>query len=773
MSELHARRSLREGFGRAFLVSITVGLLCPMALALAPFDELTLEVVSVGVSPEGDLPSDAQFTPDGSRIVVACWVSQNLTLLDPTDGSFVEAIPLSGGPVALDISDDGQLAVTANIIDDNASIVDLSAGVEIAAVGVGHLPGLVQITPDGSAAVVGNTFDGSLSVIDIASKSEVRRLTGAPFRSSGAVSGISGKWFLTYRDFAITPDSQTVIQPNPDGSEIRFFNIATGTMTAVPCSPEPSAVAISEDGATAVVAHRISGVTVLDVASQAITAAFDVETNGSELQTVALNPAATLAVVNHIGGVRVVDLSTGAASAVLGNLSNPYDIELTADGAHVITANKHGGAALVDIVGETTLDQYTGLEVQFVAVSPVDTRAALFEAVNWEEVAVIDTAANTLAPVAPVSPGPLPEDDTPWLAAITRNGPRVVVANATTDNVSVYDPMTQDLIGTVPVSAWPFDLALTPDGTLAVTVGRDASAATVIDLESLTATDVPVGLNPVEVEISPGGTRAYVATLNQGLHCFDLTTLTPISSELTIGQIDSWLPPQLHPRPERLTVSPDESLIAVSNDLDEDISLIDVATWTETAQIPLPGKPYTLAFSPISPELYVVHEQAGALDPDAVSIIALGSSPGVTDTVELTERFASTLEISPDGSTLYVGTNLDVEIIDVIQRQVTSLFPATNGRVTGLHAESGGEYLLVCSILEYHSMPELHEGTFQVVHLPSLSTMDSVSMDTLPAQLAFEEGLGIAVMPLPPTDELALVGFYAFTTPTVRWEIYR
>jgi YVTN family beta-propeller protein len=769
MSGNHDRRSVRK----ASLVALSVALLCPMAVALAPFDDLTLEVISVGVSPEGDLPSDAQFTPDGSRIVVACRVSHNLTLLDPTDGSFVQEIPLSGGPVVLDISDDGQLAVTANLIEDTASIVDLTSGVELAAVGVGHTPGLVRITPDASTAVVGNTFDGSLSVIDIASQSEVRRLTGAPFRFSGSVSGISGKWFLVYRDFAITPDSQTVIQPNPTGAEIRFFDIATGSMTAVPCSSEPSAVAISEDGATAVVSHRVSGVTVLDVSSQAITAAYDVETSSPNLQTVVLNPAATLAVVNHIGGVRVVNLSTGAASPVLGNLSNPYDIEITADGGHVITANKHGGAALVDIVGESTLDQYTGLEVQFLAVSPVDTRAALFEAVNWEALAVVDTAGDTLAPIADVSPGPLPEGDTPLFAAITRNGPRVVVANATTDNLSVFDPMTQELLGTASVAAWPFDLAITPDGALAVTVGRDASAATVVDLESLMATDVPVGLNPVEVEISPDGTRAYIATLNQGLHCVDLATLSPISSELTIGQIDSWLPPQLHPRFERLAVSPDGSLIAVSNDLDEDISLIDVATWTETAQVPLPGRPCTLAFSPISPELYVVHEQAGALDPDAVSIIALGPSPGVTDTVELSERFASVLEISPDGSALYVGTSTDVEIIDAIQRQVTDVFDPVNGRVTGLHAESGSEYLLISSMLEYHSMPELQAGTFQVVHLPSLSTVDSVSMDALPAQLAVEEGLGVAVMPLPLTDELALVGFYAFTTPTERWEIYR
>jgi YVTN family beta-propeller protein len=80
--------------------------------------------------------------------------------------------------------------------------------------------------------------------------------------------------------------------------------------------------------------------------------------------------------------------------------------------------------------------------------------------------------------------------------------PRAYVANARSNTVSVIDPATNTVVATVPVGRNPVDIAITPDGTKAYVTNAGANSVSVINTatNSVAAT-VPVGQNPVNVAL--------------------------------------------------------------------------------------------------------------------------------------------------------------------------------------------------------------------------------------------------------------------------------
>jgi YVTN family beta-propeller protein len=314
-------------------------------------------------------------------------------------------------------------------------------------------------------------------------------------------------------------------------------------------------------------------------------------------------------------------------------------------------------------------------------------------------VSVIATATNTVTTTIPVGTVPLG-------VAVSPDGSTVYVANEL-DGVSVIDTATNTVTATVPAGFTPFRLAVTPDGSkvYVTDAGAGANTVSVIDTATNTMTaTIPVGPRPEGVAVTPvqrkreaerergsgGGRerepdRSKVYVANNGantLSVIDTATNTVIAT-ITVGSNPLGVavtPVQREREAERERGSgggrerePDRSKVYVTNQGDNTVSVIDTATNTVTATIPVGSGPSGVAVTPDGTKVYVANAFFGfgtnvsvidAATNTVIATIPAGSAPG-------------NVAVTPDGRRVYV-TNFqsnNVSVIDTATNTVTATIP--------------------------------------------------------------------------------------------------
>ena len=142
------------------------------------------------------------------------------------------------------------------------------------------------------------------------------------------------------------------------------------------------------------------------------------------------------------------------------------------------------------------------------------------------------------------------------------------VANSFDNTVSVIDTDSNKVVATIPVGDNPSGVATTADGTHAYVTNSDFGNVSVIDTASNTVVDtIPVG----------GGFPTGVATTPDGIH-----------------------PPEGGDRRH-------QPLAYVTNQVDDIVSVIDTASNTVVATIPVGDNPNGVAFTPDGTRAYVTN----------------------------------------------------------------------------------------------------------------------------------------------------------------------
>jgi YVTN family beta-propeller protein len=241
----------------------------------------------------------------------------------------------------------------------------------------------------------------------------------------------------------------------------------------------------------------------------------------------------------------------------------------------------------------------------------------------------------------------------------------VYVANLRGNSVSVIDPATNAVVATVPVGAFPFGEAVTPDGSQDWVTNNGSNTVSVIDTATNAVTaSIPVGRFPEPIAISPDGTRAYVGHFVSpgvgGVQVLDTATHATLA-DIQVGN-----------QPFGIAVSPDGSHVYSANFVASSVSVIDAATNTVTATItdPAARTPASATISPDGAHLYTANfnsSNVSVIDTATNTITALipvGSGPGDT-------------AISADGSTLYsVNENANtVSVINTATNTVVATIP--------------------------------------------------------------------------------------------------
>lgn len=617
--------------------------------------------------PEGDTPTAVQFTPDGATIVLAHRDSQNLVLIDAVTRTFLNEIAVSGSPNALALTSDGTLAVTANVFEDTVSVIDLGTQSEVAVVAVGDQPSVVRITPDDALAVIGNTVDQSFSVIDLATRTELRRFPGAGFSSSTSITFESGVTTFKFSSFECV-DSNTIIHPDYGNSTVDFFDLTTGAESSFATSAaNPIGVALTPDGATAVVTHFfLPTLTVVDTAARSLA---PIATGINLWDDVTVKPDGSLAVAKVQNGCVVVNLTTGAISPVL-STSHPNGLLTTADGTHALAVGFKG--SLISYATQTVVKDLNNVVSAYVgAVSPAGPRAALVSQHNGEDLLVATTNGSGGILEGMVPTGAPPEADKTRRAAVSPDGRYAVTTNILSHTASVLDLTTGQLLGVVGVGLRPADVEITPDSRKAVVANLDSTFASIIDLGTLAVTSVPISTRASEVEISPDGRYAYLAVVvSDGVWRIDLNTQTVSGPLVDAGEMGGIF--YLFNQASGMTLSHDGKTLITCDSFDDTITVIDTVSWSKAQTVAVGDFPARALFSADDSRLYVSHR-------DGSTVGVLTETAGVwafTGSIAV-GAWPFEMALSEAGDHLYVGNaqSSTVSVVDTATLGVLATIP--------------------------------------------------------------------------------------------------
>ena len=226
------------------------------------------------------------------------------------------------------------------------------------------------------------------------------------------------------------------------------------------------------------------------------------------------------------------------------------------------------------------------------------------------------------------------------------------VLNNFSNNTTVINANTNQVIATIEGQADPAGIAFTPDGTKALITNSSGTTTFVIDTATNTVIASPtVGEEPSAVSITPDGTKGYIATNNVAV--IDVPTNT-ISTIIPVGN-----------SPETLAITPDGTQVYVLNLLSMNVSVINTETQMVIATIPLSDTPSGIAITPDGAKVYVLNDSS-------ISVISTASNQVIT-TISLPN--SKVIILSPDGTKAYVLNDAILSVIDTNLESVSATIP--------------------------------------------------------------------------------------------------
>jgi YVTN family beta-propeller protein len=243
----------------------------------------------------------------------------------------------------------------------------------------------------------------------------------------------------------------------------------------------------------------------------------------------------------------------------------------------------------------------------------------------------------------------------PFGIALSPDGATAYVTNNGSGNVSEIDTATGIRTHTIIVGAGPYGVAVSPNGSSVFVTNNDDNSVSVIDTAThlvtftYTASTVPGGFaGPYSVAISPDSKTAYVTNNDAGTVSVLDTAAKTLIATIPVGL-----------KAFSVTLSPNGATAYVSNNGDHTVSEIDTATNKVTHVINVGNGPYGVAVSPDDSTVYVTNN-----DDNTVETIDVASH---LPTFTYHTGFAGpySVAISPDGANAYV-TNNDAGTVSVL-----------------------------------------------------------------------------------------------------------
>lgn len=185
-------------------------------------------------------PHGANFLPgDETRVAVTSETTQNVVIVNLTDGKVEHAIPTGAATSHMvAITADGTRAFTSNIGGGSVSELDLATRAPVRTIAVAPRVEGIAVTPDGSAVWAGSNTNGTVSIIDT---------------KTGAIAVTLPGFSLPYR-LAMSRDGRTAIVCDPQGDKLHVADVQQRKIVwTLDGLGSPRGVNIAPDGKTAFV----------------------------------------------------------------------------------------------------------------------------------------------------------------------------------------------------------------------------------------------------------------------------------------------------------------------------------------------------------------------------------------------------------------------------------------------------------------------------------------------------------------------------------------
>ena len=278
----------------------------------------------------------------------------------------------------------------------------------------------------------------------------------------------------------------------------------------------------------------------------------------------------------------------------------------------------------------------------------------------------------------------------------------VYVTNERSDDVSIIDSVTNEVVATVPLGKRPRGIHASPDGqTIYVALSGTAIGGPNVDESKLPPPDrkadgigvldvktrkvlkvIAGGADPEEFDLSKDGLKLFTSNEDTAQASVVDIAMGTVLETLKVGE-----------EPEGVNTSPDGRFVYVTSEQDGEVFVIDTEAHKVLKSIKVGNRPRSVGFFPDGKKAYVTNENDGNLaiidtvKHVKIGAISLGKPGGPIKPMKVI--------LSTDGKTAYVSTGRGKQVfmIDTATDKIIGMPIEVGDRPWGIALSPDGKFL--------------------------------------------------------------------------------
>jgi YVTN family beta-propeller protein len=285
------------------------------------------------------------------------------------------------------------------------------------------------------------------------------------------------------------------------------------------------------------------------------------------------------------GNVSVIDTSTNKVVATIAVGGTPYSVAVNSTGTRVYM-DCNGSICIIDtstnsVIAKIPLPAGRAWGWGEVAIDSTNT---LLYMTCGDSICVMNFKTNKEVG------SPIPVGKAPNTIALNPSNTRIYVTNTQSHDVSVIDTTNNSTVATIKVGMHPFGAEITPDGSKLYVASQSGTVSVINTSNNSVVKTIPVGGGSTGVAINPTGTRVYVTnhfgTVSSGIPS-NTVSVIDTSTDTTIATIP------VGTMPVGVSVNLAGTRVYVTNVMSNNVSVIDTVTNKVIDTVPVGSKPYS------------------------------------------------------------------------------------------------------------------------------------------------------------------------------------